>query len=219
MGVETELFGLKNRWDGKEFRVIERADGSIAVLAGEKVLVDSGVTPVTAVPSDQGPRFQGLGIADVGLSMILPASVLAAPVAVTGVTTEQILHQFVVPKECHGLTTRLAFAMLASMTNNANAKTFRIRIGSAVGASTIIAQSAPANASTLSVPRFQLKNRNSKSAQVSPFTLSLAAGTSSTPPSTFTIDLTVDQTVFVTVQLASAGDTATLEDFEMAFGG
>ena len=54
MGVETELFGLKNRWDGKEFRVIERADGSIAVLAGEKVLVDSGVTPVTAAPSGDG---------------------------------------------------------------------------------------------------------------------------------------------------------------------
>lgn len=57
MGVETELFGLKNRWDGKEFRVIERADGSIAVLAGEKVLVDSGVTPVTAVPSDGGSKY------------------------------------------------------------------------------------------------------------------------------------------------------------------
>lgn len=60
MGVETELFGLKNRWDGKEFRVIERADGSIAVLAGEKVLVDSGVTPVTAVPSGSGMDLRGI---------------------------------------------------------------------------------------------------------------------------------------------------------------
>lgn len=60
MGVETELFGLKNRWDGKEFRVIERADGSIAVLAGEKVLVDSGVTPVTAVPSGMGLQPRGI---------------------------------------------------------------------------------------------------------------------------------------------------------------
>lgn len=51
MGVETELFGIKNRGDGKEFRVIERADGNLAVMAGDKVLVDSGVTPVTAVPS------------------------------------------------------------------------------------------------------------------------------------------------------------------------
>lgn len=59
MGVETELFGLKNRGDGKEFRVIERADGSIAVLAGEKVLVDSGVTPVTAVPSVSGTKKLG----------------------------------------------------------------------------------------------------------------------------------------------------------------
>lgn len=54
MGVETELLGLKNRYDGKEFRIVEREDGTIAVLAGDKVLVDSGVTPVTAVPSDQG---------------------------------------------------------------------------------------------------------------------------------------------------------------------
>lgn len=219
MGVETELFGLKNRWDGKEFRVIERADGSIAVLAGEKVLVDSGVTPVTAVPSEQGPRFPIPGIADAGLSMILPASVLAAPATVTGVTTEQVLHSFSVPKECHGLTTRLTFAMLASMTNNANAKTFRIRVGSALGSSVIIGQGAPTGVATLSVPRFALKNRSSKAVQVSSFSLSLPAGTSGTAIQTFALDLTADQTVFVTVQLANAADSATLEDFEMSFGG
>lgn len=54
MGVETELLGLKNRYDGKEFRVIEREDGTIAVLAGDTVLVDSGVLPVTAIPSFAG---------------------------------------------------------------------------------------------------------------------------------------------------------------------
>ena len=54
MGVETELLGLKNRYDGKEFRVIEREDGTIAVLAGDTVIVDSGVLPVTATSSDGG---------------------------------------------------------------------------------------------------------------------------------------------------------------------
>lgn len=54
MGVETELFGIKNRPEGQEFKIIERADGNLAVMAGDKVLVDSGVTPVTAVPSEQG---------------------------------------------------------------------------------------------------------------------------------------------------------------------
>jgi len=54
MGVETELLGLKNRYDGKEFRVIEREDGTIAVLAGDKVLVDSGVVPVLSTTSAQG---------------------------------------------------------------------------------------------------------------------------------------------------------------------
>ena len=58
MGVETELLGLKNRYDGTEFRVIEREDGTIAVLAGDKVLVDSGVVPVTATPSGPGLEIQ-----------------------------------------------------------------------------------------------------------------------------------------------------------------
>ena len=57
MGVETELLGLKNRYDGKEFRVIEREDGTIAVLAGDTVIVDSGVLPVTAIPSSGGVEF------------------------------------------------------------------------------------------------------------------------------------------------------------------
>lgn len=57
MGVETELLGLKNRYDGKEFRVIEREDGTIAVLAGDTVIVDSGVVPVTSVPSGLGLNF------------------------------------------------------------------------------------------------------------------------------------------------------------------
>lgn len=57
MGVETELLGIKNRYDGKEFRVIEREDGTIAVLAGDTVIVDSGVTPVTATPSGPGVVF------------------------------------------------------------------------------------------------------------------------------------------------------------------
>lgn len=59
MGVETELLGIKNRYDGKEFRVIEREDGTIAVLAGDKVLVDSGVVPVTATLSGSVVTFLG----------------------------------------------------------------------------------------------------------------------------------------------------------------
>lgn len=54
MGVETELFGIKNRGDGKEFRVVEKADGSIAVYAGDVALIEPGKIPVTATPSAQG---------------------------------------------------------------------------------------------------------------------------------------------------------------------
>ena len=81
MGVETELFGLKNRGDGKEFRVIERADGSIAVLAGEKVLVDSGVTPVTAVPSGSGLEEFASGARLLPRAGLLPAPAAASAMA------------------------------------------------------------------------------------------------------------------------------------------
>jgi len=65
MGVETELLGIKNRYDGKEFRVIEREDGTIAVLAGDTVIVDSGVTPVTATTSAQGVGKDFAGVAKI----------------------------------------------------------------------------------------------------------------------------------------------------------
>lgn len=84
MGVETELFGLKNRWDGKEFRVIERADGSIAVLAGEKVLVDSGVTPVTAVPSGAVNPSPGAGTALQLGGLIFPRQPVANGIVIWG---------------------------------------------------------------------------------------------------------------------------------------
>ena len=59
MGVETELLGLKNRYDGKEFRVVEREDGTIAVLAGDVVIADTNKVPVTASVSDQGVKILG----------------------------------------------------------------------------------------------------------------------------------------------------------------
>lgn len=174
---------------------------------------------VTATQSAQGVRFPIPGIPDAALAMILPASILPGPVAITGATAETLLHSFVIPKECHGLTTRLVFALLASMTNNANVKMFRIRIGSSLGSSVVVGQSAPSNVNQLSLLGLRLKNRGSKTDQITGFTMSLNAGTSSTLPATFTLDFTADQTCFVTAQLAVASDTATLEDFEMQFGG
>jgi hypothetical protein len=72
MGVETELLGIKNRYDGKEFRVIEREDGTIAVLAGDTVIVDSGVTPVTATPSSGGFDKAAVGDDVFGLPCLYP---------------------------------------------------------------------------------------------------------------------------------------------------
>lgn len=71
MGVETELFGIKNRGDGKEFRVVEKADGSIAVYAGDVALIEPGKIPVTATPSAQGVRF------------VAPSGTVAADGAIT----------------------------------------------------------------------------------------------------------------------------------------
>lgn len=157
MGVETELFGLKNRWDGKEFRVIERADGSIAVLAGEKVLVDSGVTPVTAVPSGSGLELLQAGsegalisVASLGGAKFEwspngywrplggRAVIYSLPAPVLGGTgnVEQILAQCAIPAGALRIGSRIRiFAavskLLSGVPDTVDTQTFRIRSGAA----------------------------------------------------------------------------------------
>jgi len=117
---------------------------------------------------------------------------LSGTVSLTGTTTETTLLTIPIKGGLMGLRGRLVESAVFTMTNNANNKTFRAKIGG----STI----ATGTSSNLYSTRldFWLLNRNSQSSQYNNNTTS------------FAIDTSVDFDLVITGQLANAADTLTL---------
>ena len=117
---------------------------------------------------------------------------LSGTVSLTGTTTETTLLTIPIKGGLMGLRGRLAEFAVFAMTNNANIKTFRAKIGG----STI----AIGTSSSLNTTRFDfwLLNRNSQSSQYN------------NNAASFAIDTSVDFDLVITGQLANAADTLTL---------
>ena len=117
---------------------------------------------------------------------------LATPIVLKETTAETTLLTIPIKGGLMGLRGRLQEAAVFAMTNNANIKTFRAKIGG----STI----ATATSSSLGATGFNfwLLNRNSQSSQHNNNASSLA------------IDTSVDFDLVITGQLANAADTLTL---------
>ena len=117
---------------------------------------------------------------------------LSGTVSLTGTTTETTLLTIPIKGGLMGLRGRLGEIAFFAMTNNANIKTFRAKIGG----STI----ATGTSSNLNSTRFDfwLLNRNNQSSQ---YTNNAAS---------FAIDTSVDFDLVITGQLANAADTLTL---------
>jgi len=117
---------------------------------------------------------------------------LATPVVLTGTTTETTLLTIPIKGGAMGLRGRLNEIAFFTMTNNANNKTFRAKIGGSTIATTT---SSNLNATGLN---FWLLNRNSQSSQYN------------NNANSFAIDTSVDFNLVITGQLANAADTLTL---------
>ena len=117
---------------------------------------------------------------------------LSSTVSLTGTTTETTLLTIPIKGGLMGLGTRLQEIAFFAMTNNANVKTFRAKIGG----STI----ATGTSSSLATTGFNfwLLNRNSQSSQYN------------NNATSFAIDTSVDFDLVITGQLANAADTLTL---------
>ena len=140
---------------------------------------------------ENGSLWRGNGTKWIRMSHITYYS-LSGTVSLTGTTTETTLLTIPIKGGLMGLGGRLAEIAVFSMTNNANIKTFRAKIGG----STI----ATGTSSSLSSTRFDfwLLNRNNQSSQYN------------NNASSFAIDTSVDFDLVITGQLANAGDTVTL---------
>jgi len=123
-------------------------------------------------------------------------------------TTEDILATVTIPANSMGANGVIEVVALWSCTNNANAKTARVRfggIGGTIYESVSLANFASANTYAT------ITNQNATNSQVG---YSAAGfGTSTSALVTSAIDTTVDQTIVFTGQKATAGDTLTLNSY------
>ena len=117
---------------------------------------------------------------------------LSSTVSLTGTTTETALLTIPIKGGLMGLGGRLVEAAFFTMTNNANVKTLRAKIG---GSTIAIGISSSLNATGFN---FWLLNRNSQSSQYN------------NNAASFAIDTSVDFDLVITGQLANAADTLTL---------
>ena len=140
---------------------------------------------------ENGSLWRGNGTNWVRMSHITYYS-LATPIVLKETTAETTLLTIPIKGGLMGLGTRLQELAFFAMTNNANVKTFRAKIGG----STI----ATATSSSLATTAFNfwLLNRNSLSSQYNGNATS------------FAIDTSVDFDLVITGQLANATDTLTL---------
>lgn len=136
-------------------------------------------------------------------------------VAVSGSndTNENTLATVTVPAGAMGANGVLRITALWSVTNNANAKTIRMRFSGAAG-TVFYSQGL---ASLVSAHQMVLiRNRNSQSSQVG-FAAAVAATFTTTTgsPTTASVDTSAATTLLFTVQKATGTDTMTLESYEV----
>ena len=141
---------------------------------------------------------------------ILGASAVAVPL--TGSTSETILATIVVPAGSMGTNGLLRVSYLWSMTSSANVKTPRLRLGGIAG--TAFYQQTHTTTATLR-HQTEIANRNSAASQVSYPSIAGGGGwsTSAQAVTTGTVNTAVAQDLVITGQLASAGETITLESY------
>ena len=140
---------------------------------------------------------------------VLGASGVAS--AHTGDTAETQLASITLPGGAMGPNGILRVTTLWSYTNSANNKTLRVRLG---GLSGTAFQANVVTASNIGVMQRTIQNRNSQASQIGFNAANAASYTtvgSGTSVATGSVDTSADQSIVITGQLASAGETVTLE--------
>ena len=159
-----------------------------------------------ALLDDSDARAQ---CATLGAWHVLGASAVAAPH--TGDTSETVLASFTLPGGAMGPNGIVRVTTLWTCTNNANAKTMRIRLGGLTGTAFLAASVAATN---VGIMQRTIHNRNSSASQVA-FNAASAGSFANVAggaaPATGAVDTSADQVIAISGQLANAADTMTLE--------
>lgn len=155
--------------------------------------------------------------ATLGTWRVLARSAVAA--SLTGSTSETALASITVPANAMGPNGVLRITSEWSYTNSANNKTLRARLG---GLSGTVFDTIVPTTSAYQRRQAEIKNRNAANVQLGPPSAFAAGGwgTSTAAVVTGAVDTTSAQTLALTGQLASAGETITLQGYvvELAYG-
>ncbi len=116
-------------------------------------------------------------------------------------TNENTLYTVAIPGGAMGPNGSIRVGTVWTCTNNANAKTLKVKHGGNIILNTLAASGAGA------IQHVKTSNRNSPNSQVCS---SVGSGTTSTV-STYALDTTQTQNVTITAQKATAGDSIILE--------
>lgn len=145
-------------------------------------------------------------------AVLLAASAVA--VSTTGDTNENILATVAIAAGAMGLNGGLEIRSTWTVTNSANTKTVRVRLGG-IGGTQYMGQALTAS-NTFGDTR-RIRNRNSAASQVGSIGSSSASpvGASGVAVTTSTINTSVAQTLVFTGQNGLASEIITLENYEV----
>lgn len=134
--------------------------------------------------------------------------------SVTSTTNETALATVTIPANTMGANGALRINMLFSFTNNANAKTLRIRLGGISG-TIFMAVTSITNQASLPLHRI-IMNRNATNSQITQQSSSgQSYNVTTSAVTTGAVDTTASQDLVITGQLTNTGDTITLEYYSV----
>lgn len=150
-----------------------------------------------------------LGTRSNGVDTYTPAVIAqsAVPSPVTGTVAETTLASITIPGGAMGPNGALRISLAFSVTNSANNKTFRAKLGG----QTFLLYTVGATNMFLAAPL--IRNRGAQNVQLVQNNANAGLGAASVAPANANVDTSVDQVLTITAQLASAAETITLEAY------
>jgi len=152
------------------------------------------------------------GITDAGEYFGKIAEDLGSGVAVphTGDTTETVLATITIPANTMGKNGFVEVDVAYSMTNNANAKTTRARLGGIGGT---VMDSSTLTSVAAQRRTFRIRNRGAQNSQVCASGGATSGLGTINAPATGSVDTSAATTLVLTGQLSNSADTITLEEY------